>query len=113
MPPDPPPVDQLLDTALELVGVVHDYGPDATADLLDQLTPGDWYRLAIACAAMVDPDKTPGELLGWLEQPLRSRPFEPASIRPDLAQRTCPDCGRRCRASHLARHRRTHSTRAA
>ena len=114
MPDRPPPPEQLLPIAAELIGCVHDYGPAEVADVLARVPEGRHDALAVVLAAMVDPDRPAAELLAWLEQPVHSRDgFEPTSIRPDLALRPCPDCGRPYRSSSLARHRRTHAERSA
>lgn len=114
MPSDPPPTqqltDELLPIAAELIGCVHDYGPAEVAAVLARVPDGRHDALAVVLAAMVDPDASTADLLAWVDQPLRSRTFEPGSVRVEGARKTCPEpgCGRSLRASHLARHRRTH-----
>ncbi|WP_100499384.1 hypothetical protein [Geodermatophilus chilensis] len=70
-------VDQLLPIAAELVGTVRDYGPDDVAAVLARVPAGRHDALAVVLAAMVDPDRSPAELLAWLDGPTRSRPFTP------------------------------------
>lgn len=112
--------DVLLPVAVELVGTVRDYGPDAVArvladmpDLPDDLvgrTGGKYGALAVVLAAMVDPDATVAELLAWtVAGPVPSRPFAPVVFHPDRRSEPCPDCGRPVRVAGMARHRRTHS----
>jgi len=118
MPSDPPPTqltDKLMPIAAELIGCVHDYGPAEVAAVLARVPDGRHDALAVVLAAMVDPDRPARELLAWVDQPVRSRTFEPGSVRVEGGQKTCPEpgCGRSLRASHLARHRRTHAQQAA
>lgn len=66
--------DALVPLAARLVGAVHDEGPEATAEALaavralpapDGVNPDD--ALAATLAAMVDPTRSPRELLAWTE----------------------------------------------
>uniref|UniRef100_UPI003F49745A hypothetical protein n=1 Tax=Streptosporangium sp. CA-235898 TaxID=3240073 RepID=UPI003F49745A len=57
----------LIPLAMRLVGIVHEEGPDATAEFLAGLTAEQQYALPIILAAMVPDDRTPAELLGWYE----------------------------------------------
>lgn len=110
--------DQLIPIAAELVATVRDYGPDTVGDVLDQVPDlpehvvgragGKYGALAVVLAAMVDPDKTLTELLGWtIAGPVQSR-GEATAQRWAAGRRRCPDCGREMRSDHLKRHRRTH-----
>lgn len=73
--------DSLVPVAVELVGTVRDYGPETVAAVLQSVPDGRYDALAVVLAAMVDPDKTPKQLLGWLETPVQSRRFEPTPDR--------------------------------
>ena len=53
--------------AARLVGAVHDEGPDVVAALLADAPAGRLDAVCVALAAMVDPDRTPGELLAWTD----------------------------------------------
>lgn len=72
----------LIPHAVELVGVVRDYGPEDVAAALALVPDGKFDALCVVLAAMVDPDKTLRQLLGWLDTPVQSRVFEPQSQRP-------------------------------
>lgn len=73
---------QLISTAAELVGCVHDYGPEETGALLEPLSVGHLYQLVVVLAAAVDPDVPMARLLAWTEGgPVESRSFVPASMR--------------------------------
>lgn len=100
---------QIINTAAELIGCVRDYSPDETAAVLDPLSVGHLYQLAVVLAAAVDPDKPIRDLLSWTKRPVHSRSFEPASMRTDRAKKPCPDCGGEFGANNMGRHRRTHS----
>jgi hypothetical protein len=52
--------------ALQLVGVVRDFGPDAINRLLDLWGAEHVRAVCVALAAAVDVDRTPSELWGWL-----------------------------------------------
>lgn len=58
-------VDSTVGVALRLAGIVHDEDPADAAELVDGLTDEQRRVLPFVLAAMVDIDKTPGELLGW------------------------------------------------
>ena len=76
-----PDTDELIDVAAQLVGSVRDYGPDVVASVLATVPEGRHDALAVVLAAMVDPDRTPGELLAWLDEPTPSREFTPLAFR--------------------------------
>jgi hypothetical protein len=63
----------LIPLAAELIGVVRDYGPDDVAAVLARVPEGRHDALAVVLAAMVDPDKTPSQLLAWTRKPVQSR----------------------------------------
>jgi len=107
----PDQVDSLVPLAAELIGSVRDFGPDAVADVLSRVPDGRHDALAVILAAMVDPDRTPGELLCWTEGPVPSRDYEPAMFT--TTRRLCPDCGQYFAAKVLARHRRRRHEKAA
>ncbi|MDG3012476.1 hypothetical protein G4X40_20255 [Rhodococcus sp. D2-41] len=73
MIPDPdPPIDddriaRIDQTAVALVGAVRDRDPAEVRQLVAGLDPVDLAALAISLAAMVDPDRTVGQLLDWIE----------------------------------------------
>ena len=77
---NPAPKD-LIPLAAELIGTVRDFGPDAVAEVLAKVPDGRHDALAVVLAAMVDPDKTPAQLLAWMDGPVQSRTFEPKSMR--------------------------------
>lgn len=57
--------EHLVPIAARLVGTVRDEGADAVADLLREVPGGRFDALSVVLAAMVDPDRTPRELLAW------------------------------------------------
>lgn len=67
---------QLVPLAVRLVAAVHDEGPNAVRKALDRAralpAPADGTRvddaLPVILAAMVDPNRSPGKLLGWTRQ---------------------------------------------
>ena len=123
------PVD-LAPVAAELVGTVRDYGPDDIRNVLDQ-ADGRLEHLAVVLAAMVDPDKTPAELLDWTTTgPVLSRDRPPSRHKGPREKKTpltaaerrrrqnesnrqlkrCPECGREVQSGNFARHRDRHVT---
>lgn len=78
--------EHLVDLALELVAAVHDDGPAAVRGVVARVPHGAHDSLAVVLAAMVDPTRTPRELLGWVDVPLsvRSRDVTPVEGRPDV-----------------------------
>jgi hypothetical protein len=60
--------EALVPTALHLVGAVHDDGPDAVHEVIGELPAEHLPALLVVVAAMVDPTRTPTQLLGWVEQ---------------------------------------------
>lgn len=73
--------DELIDVAAQLIGSVRDYGPEVVASVLATVPEGRHDALAVVLAAMVDPDRTPGELLAWMDTPPQSREFTPLAFR--------------------------------
>jgi hypothetical protein len=57
--------DALVPIAARLVGTVREYGPDDVRAILETVPDGRYDALAVVLAAMVDPDSSPKELLGW------------------------------------------------
>lgn len=55
--------------AQNFVGIVRDEGTDAIGAYLDNLNRTDLYALTVALAAMVPHDRTPAELLAWIDGP--------------------------------------------
>lgn len=99
--------DALVPIAAELVGTIRDYGPEDTAEILARVPDGRLDALAVVLAAMVDPDRTPAELLAWTRVTVPARPQrgprfarEHGSLR-GYRQHTAADpaCGP-CRAAH-------------
>lgn len=86
MPPPPPSrrdsmspaasdlADALVPVAAELIGCVRDYDPADTAEILARVPDGRLDALAVVLAAMVDPDRTPAELLAWTQVRIPPRP---------------------------------------
>lgn len=69
--------------ALRMAAAVHDDGPTEVAAILATVDPADLDALAVVTAAMVPVDRTPAELLDWLDQ---------ATVRPPSAEpRTARD----------------------
>lgn len=68
--------------ALQLVGAVRESAP-AVAAWMRQQTPADLQAVAVVLAALVPDDRTPRELLAWLEPlPVRHRPTYGRPLRP-------------------------------
>jgi hypothetical protein len=94
--------EDLVPIAAELVGTVRDYGPADIAAVLARVPQGRHDALAVVLAAMVDPDRTPAELLDWVASgPVQSR----EGFTPGRRLALCPDCGEVLQASSLRRHR--------
>lgn len=53
--------------AQHLAGMVREQGVDSIGPYLDALTPDELYALTVTLAAMVDLDRSPAELLAWLD----------------------------------------------
>lgn len=66
--------DALVPVAAELVGTVRDYGPEDVNAVLAKVPGGMYHSLAVLLAAMVDPDRTPSELLAWTQVRIPARP---------------------------------------
>ncbi|MEU8378298.1 hypothetical protein [Streptosporangium sp. NPDC048865] len=58
---------RLLPIAAHLVCAIRDEGPDATADIIRDLSPSDWVALTGLLAALVPTDKSLPELLAWTD----------------------------------------------
>ena len=58
---------------LELVGIVRDYGVDTIESWVRRRQRTDLEAIVVALAAMVPDDKTPAELLRWLDPDRLSR----------------------------------------
>lgn len=58
--------DPAVTHALELVGIIRDYGPDMISDYLRR-EEKRLNRIVVALAAMVPDDKTAAELLAWID----------------------------------------------
>lgn len=58
--------ESLVPIATRLVGAVHDDGIAAVARVLSEVAPEHHAALAVVVAAMVDPERTPAELLSWV-----------------------------------------------
>lgn len=103
-------MEDVVTVALRLVATVRDEGPAAVAGVLASLpddhgvfapTPGGIYgALAVACAAMVDTEAHPTDLLAWItaqtepvttETKKRGRPIKPVLAYPEgRTRRTRP-----------------------
>jgi hypothetical protein len=59
--------EALVPIAARLVATVHDEGPRAVAKLLRKVPDGRHDALAVVLAAMVNPNRSPRELLAWTE----------------------------------------------
>lgn len=62
-------VDALIPVACRLVGAVRDGDRDDVAGVLAEVPGGRQDALLVVVAAMVDPDRSPGELLAWASAP--------------------------------------------
>lgn len=62
--------EALVPVAVRLAGSVRDDGPAEVAMILAGVPAAHLPALAVVLAAMVDPDRTPSELIGWVDQPL-------------------------------------------
>lgn len=60
-------IDECRPVALDLVGAVHDEGPNDVKAALARIPEGGEQAMLVLLAAMVDPTRTPGQLLGWTE----------------------------------------------
>lgn len=78
--------DKLVPFAAELVVAVRELGPDRIGRLLDKVTTLEEARVAmVVFAAMVSPDATMRQVLGWtdtMRQPMRGRPQNGARGEP-------------------------------
>lgn len=70
--------DKLTPLAMELIGSVRDYGPDTVAEILARVPAKRRDDLTVLLARMVDPDKSPAQLLEWMNKPVKSRGFTPS-----------------------------------
>lgn len=71
---------EAVPVAVKLVGAVHDGGPDEVGRILRRLDVDDLplQALLVALAAMVDPDRTARELIGWVDGgPTQMRRYRP------------------------------------
>lgn len=101
-------VADLLPLAAQLVGCVHDHGPDARDQVLANVPDDAWPQLAVVLAAMVDPDRTVSESLAWLDRP-RSLEGTEFDLEPEpwnVRRVPCPMCGELVMNRHMSRHRR-------
>jgi hypothetical protein len=58
--------ESLVPVACRLVGAVHDDGPADVARALADVPPDRMPALAVVLAAMVNPDRSPADLLAWV-----------------------------------------------
>lgn len=91
--------ESLVPTAARLVGAVHDDGPAAVARVLAGVPTEHLPAFTVVLAAMVDPNKSPRDLLGWVDRALQPRnpaptlfagvaePDDPRSWPDDLCHR--------------------------
>lgn len=74
---------RLVPTAAALIGVVYDHGPDAVNAVLRRIPDTSRDELLVLLAAMVDPDRSPSELLAWTTAgPVKSRDRDAPTPRP-------------------------------
>lgn len=66
---------RILGDAMQLVGIVREYGPDTINHLLDTWGPEHIRKVILVLAAAVDPERTPQQLWGWLGQPIANRTY--------------------------------------
>jgi hypothetical protein len=59
--------ERMVPVAMRVVGAVHDEGAGAVARALAPLTPQERIAVTVVLAAMVNPDRTPSELLAWVD----------------------------------------------
>jgi hypothetical protein len=78
----------LIGPAMRLAGIVRDEDPEAGAELIRGLTAEQRGALPFILAAMVDVDRTAGELLAWVPgmdaPPVRLRALTPVAPAADL-----------------------------
>jgi hypothetical protein len=104
-------VDPLVGVALRLAGIIHLDDPRHAVRLMAGLDDDQRAVLPYVLAAMVDIDKTPGELLGWAgyipgTRIARVTAVAPANVLLDKARHRAhdPQCG--TRGGYLAHKRR-------
>lgn len=61
--------EALVPIAAELIGTVREYGVEDVSAVLARVPAGRHDALAVVLAAMVDCDRSPSELLGWINAP--------------------------------------------
>jgi hypothetical protein len=99
----------LAPVAAELAGTIRDYDLADVHEILHDVRDVDRVDLILVLAAMVDPDKTPGELLAWTGAPVPSRDdgVDWTKIPASKQRGACHLCGKVMRRDKLPRHRRT------
>lgn len=89
---------RMVPAALELAGLVQDLGDaDSIADLIGALAEQETAALLVVLAAMVDTERTPADLLGWIRNDEHGEPLEPDAVmtvhsglwRSTVARPTC------------------------
>lgn len=104
----------LAPVAAEIAGTLRDYDLADVHTILSRVPAGRQLDLMLVLAAMVDPDKTPGELLAWTGALAVSRDAaedeDEPSLPPSRQRATCGLCGQSLRRDKLPQHnRRRHS----
>lgn len=81
--------EHLVGLAMELIGAVHDGGPNAVRDVLARVPYDAHDALCVVLAAACDPGRTPKQLLGWVDEPLAiaSRDRTPVEGRREVRTR--------------------------
>lgn len=76
--------ERMVPVACQLAGRVRERNPHAIRYLISQLTPRERYTLTVVLAAMIPDDRSPGQLLAWVEDdaPPTSGPAAVRALQP-------------------------------
>jgi hypothetical protein len=95
----------LAPVAAQVVATIRDYDLADVHHILGEVPAERRQELILVLAAMVDPDRTAGELLAWTGRPAISRDDEDWSRPPASKSRgSCHRCGKVMRRDKIARH---------